>query len=176
VRAAAAAALLALAAPPGGSPEHLEQRRAEIARELVRLGAELERQIVAQDADALLARVPPDGLRCAGRVVPRAKVARDLRGGVARDRRGGGTWLHGVFFGGAGAPARPGAPTSLAAFLRSQREVAIIVSFRADPRAGPVGRPCIDYRAKGVATPGAPLCFERRDGRWWFTESLYPCG
>jgi hypothetical protein len=168
--AAAAAALLALAAPPPGalSAQQVEQRRAEIARDLVRLGAELQREIVAEDADALLARVPAEGLRCAGRVVPRAKIARDLRGD--------GTWLHTVFFGAPGAAQRPGAPASLAAFLRTQREVAIAVSFHPDPRAGPVGRPCLDYRAKGVATPGAPLCFERRDGRWWFTESLYPCG
>jgi hypothetical protein len=168
VHAIAAAALLVLAAPPPGTltAQQVEQRRAEIARELVRLGAEIQREIVAENADALIARVPSDGLRCAGRVVPRAKVARDLRGG--------GTWLNAVFFGPPGASPR--APASLAAFLRAQREVAITVSFQADPRAAPVGRPCIDFRAKGASTPGAPLCFEQRDGRWWFTESLYPCG
>jgi hypothetical protein len=170
VHSIAAAALLALAAPPPGglTAQQVEQRRAEIARELVRLGAELQREIVAENAEALLARVPADGLRCAGRVVPRAKVARDLRGN--------GTWLNAVFFGPVGPAPRPGAPASLAAFLRTQREVAITVSFQPDPRAAPVGRPCIDFRAKGAATPGAPLCFEHRDGRWWFTESLYPCG
>ncbi len=171
VRTVAVAALLAAASGPGPArppTDAVEQRRAAIAKELVRLGAELGRQIVAQDADALLARVPPDGLRCAGRVVPRAKVARDLRGE--------GTWLHGVFFGGPGAAPRPGVPASLAALLRSVKEVAIQVSFQPDPRAGPAGRPCIDFRAKGLPTPGAPLCFEERNGRWWFTESLYPCG
>jgi hypothetical protein len=170
VRVVAAALLLATVAPPARAarPVDPEQRRAEIAKALVRLGAELRRQIVAGDVDALVARIPPEGLRCAGRVVPRAKVARDLRGD--------GTWLRAVFFGGPGAPARAGAPASLADFLRKAPEVAILVSFRPDPRAGPVGRPCIDYRAKDVATPGGPLCFEERDGRWWFTESLYPCG
>jgi hypothetical protein len=169
VRAAALVALLTAAAPrPGeGPPADVEQRRAEIAKELIRLGADLEREILREDADALLARVPPDGLRCAGRVVPHAKVARDLRGGE--------TWLHRVFFGGTGAADPPRAPSSLAAFLRTAREVAIAVTFHADPRAGPVGRPCLDFRAKDVVTPGAPLCFERKDGRWWFTESLYPC-
>jgi len=171
VRAAAVAALLAAASPqPSAAPSErqLEQRRAAIAKELVRLGAELRREIAAGDASALLARVPPDGLRCAGRIVPRAKVARDLRAD--------GAWLHGVFFGGPGQPERRGAPASLAAFLRSATEVAILVSFEPDPRAGPIGRPCIDFRAKDLRTPGAPLCFEVRDGRWWFTESLYPCG
>jgi hypothetical protein len=172
VRAVALAVLLAAApaaarAPPA-APVDVEQRRAEVAKALVRLGAELRRQIAAGDVDALVARVPPDGLRCAGRLVPRAKVARDLRGD--------GTWLHGVFFGGPGAPARPGAPASLADFLRTAPEIAILVTFRPDPRAGPAGRPCIDYRAKDVPTPGGPLCFEERGGRWWFTESLYPCG
>ncbi len=171
MRAATVAALLAAASGPGPADPHtdaVEQRRAVIAKELVQLGVELGRQIVAQDTDALLARVPPDGLRCAGRVVSRAKVARDLRGE--------GTWLHAVFFGGAGATPRPGVPASLAAFLRSAKEVAILVSFQPDPRAGPAGRPCVDFRAKDLPTPGAPFCFEERNGRWWFTESLYPCG
>jgi hypothetical protein len=170
VRAAAAALLLAAlpAIVRGASPADVERRRAEVAKALVRLGAELRRHIVAGDVDALVARVPPDGLRCAGRLVPRAKVARDLRGE--------GTWLHGVFFGGPGAPAPAGSPASLAHLLRTAPEVAILVTFRPDPRAGPAGRPCIDYRAKDLPTPGAPLCFEERDGRWWFTESLYPCG
>jgi len=169
VHAAALAALLAAATPPGAlSEQRVEERHAAIAKELVRLGAQLQREIIAENADALLARVPPEGLRCGGRLVPRAKVARDLRGN--------GTWLHAVFFGGPGASPRPGAPASLAAFLRSAREVAILVSFQRDVSAGPTGRPCIDFRAKDLATPGAPLCFEQRGGRWWFTESLYPCG
>jgi hypothetical protein len=169
VRAAALAVVLAVAAPraAGAPPADLEQRRGEIAKELVRLGAELQREVLREDVDALLARVPPDGLRCAGRVVPRAKVGRDLRGGE--------TWLHAVFFGGPGAAAPPRGPASLAAFLRTAREIAVVVTFEPDPRAGPVGRPCLDFRAKDLPTPGAPLCFERRDGRWWFTESLYPC-
>jgi hypothetical protein len=174
VRAAAAAVLLAAAlAPPHAraAPDAVEQRRSAIAKELVRLGAQLQRQIVAEDVDALLARIPPEGLRCSGTVVPRAKVARDLRGP--------GRWLHGTFFGApgaSGATQRSGAPASLAAFLRSAREVAIVVFFQPDPRAGPAGRPCLDFRTKDLPTPGAPLCFEQRDGRWWFTESLYPCG
>jgi hypothetical protein len=170
VRAIAVAVLLAAAARPGlaAPPVDVDQRRAEVAKALVRLGAELRRQILAGDVDALLARVPPEGLRCGDRLVPRAKVARDLRGS--------GTWLHTVFFGAPGAPSSPRAPASLAAFLASDHDVAIVVTFRPDARAGPVGRPCIDYRAKDVVTPGAPLCFEERGGRWWFTESLYPCG
>jgi hypothetical protein len=170
VRAVAAALALALLAPAarGAAPPDPEKRRGEIAKALVRIGAQLRRQIVAGDVDALVARVPPDGLRCAGRLVPRAKVARDLKSD--------GSWLHGVFFGASGAPARAGAPASLALFLRTAPEVAIVVTFRVDPSAGPEGRPCIDYRAKDVPTPGGPLCFEERGGRWWFTESLYPCG
>lgn len=170
VRAAAAVLLLAALARPASAaqPADLDQRRADVAKALVRLGADLKRQILAGDVDALVARVPPEGLRCGDRLVPRAKVARDLRAS--------GSWLHGVFFGAPGAAASPVRPASLAAFLGGAREVAIVVSFRPDPRAGPIGRPCIDYRAKDVATPGAPLCFEQRDGRWWFTDSLYPCG
>ncbi len=170
MRAVLLAALLVTASGPtaAGAAEPVEQRRATVAKEMVRLAAELQRQIIAQDADALLARVPPDGLRCAGRVVPKAKVARDLRSN--------GTWLHGVFFGAPGAAPRAGAPASLAGLLRSGKEIAVVVSFQEDPRAGPTGRPCIDFRAKGVPTPGAPLCFEQRNGRWWFTDSLYPCG
>ncbi len=171
MRASVVATLLAAALPrpPSAlSEQQVEERRATIAKELVRVGVRLQREIVAEDTEALLARVPPEGLRCGGRLVPRAKIARDLRGN--------GSWLHDAFFGGPGAPARPGLPASLAAFLRSAREVAILVSFKPDPHAGPAGRPCIDFRAKDVATPGAPLCFEERNGRWWFTESLYPCG
>jgi len=177
VRAAAVALLLALAspapsaaraaAPPGGA-EALERRREAIARELLRVGAALRREIERGDVAALVARVPQDGLRCGGRVVPRARVARDLSAPES--------WLHGVLFGGAGfAPGR-GAAASLQALLRSGREIAIAVSFQRDARAGAVGLPCLEFRAKGVVTPGAPLCFEERGGRWWLTESLYPCG
>jgi hypothetical protein len=144
----------------------LDRRRSAIAKELVALGTELRREIVRGDAAALLARVPAAGLRCAGRVVPRPKVARDLRTS--------GAWLHDVLF--ALGPGARGAPASLAELLRTSREVAVVVTFREDPASGPTGLPCLDYRVKGVATPGAPLCFERVGGRWWFAESLYPCG
>jgi hypothetical protein len=162
------------AAPPSKAPARpgqdpaLERRRAAIAGEIIRLGAAIQREIERGDVEALVARVPPDGLRCGGRVVPRARVARDLRAK--------GSWLHGVVFGGPAAVAARGQPASLRALFAAAPEIAVQVAFRRDPRAGPVGRPCLDYRAKRLATPGAPLCFEARGGRWWFTESLYPCG
>lgn len=145
----------------------LEASRADVARELLRLAGDLRREIVAGDATALAARVPPDGLRCAGRSVPRAKVLRDLSTP--------GSWLHDTLFGRPGAP-RGAAPSSVAELLRTTPDVAAAVAFVSDPRAAPLGRPCLEFRAAGVVTPGAPLCFERRDGRWWLTESLYPCG
>ena len=168
MRATALAALLA-AAPlrAGAADDVVERRRAAVAKELVRVGDVLRREIVAHDVDALVARVPPDGLRCGGRTVPRAKVARDLRAE--------GSWLHATMFGDASAPGGR-SPGSLAELLRSRPDLPIAVSFQADARAGTLGRPCIDFRAPGVATPGAPLCFELREGRWWFAESLYPCG
>lgn len=178
-----AALLLALAvaaapaarerAAPAGTPgaaerqaDPLERRRAAIADELVRLGARLQREIEAGDVEALLARVPESGLRCAGRVVPRARVARDLRTP--------GSWLNAVLIGTPGAP--PGPPRSLRAFFGAAPEVAVLVSFRRDARAGALGLPCLEYRARDVAPPRVTLCFEARAGRWWFTESLYPCG
>lgn len=165
----AAAFAIALGAPQPAAPKDaVERRREAIARELVRVGGELQHAIERGDSAAILARVPDDGLRCAGRVVPKAKVARDLRGPQ--------TWLHGVLFGRTDVATQGGAPESLAALFRSAREIAVLVSFQPDPRAGPVGRPCVDFRAKGQPTPGAPFCFEERGGRWWLTESLYPCG
>jgi hypothetical protein len=162
--------LTALAAPSaraeGPSPE-VERRREQIARELIRLGGELQRAIEAEDVEALVARVAPDGLRCGERVVPRERVERELRS----ER----SWLHGVFFGGPGHVPSPRVARSLREFFREAREVAVLVAFREDAAAGAVGLPCIDYRAPGLGTPGAPLCFEKRAGRWWFTESLYPC-
>jgi hypothetical protein len=164
--------VLAIAAAPGpaqgaqGSPE-VERRRAEVAREVLVAGTELRRALVGGDASALLARVPPEGLRCAGRVVPRARVERDLRTP--------GAWLHDALFGGA-APEGARAPRALAEVLRAHPDAAMAVSFVEDPRAGEVGRPCLEYRAKDVGASPAPLCFERRAGRWWLAESLYPCG
>jgi hypothetical protein len=162
---ALAAAPQAPAAPPG---DPLERRRDEVARALVHLGQELRREIVSGDARALAARVPADGLRCAGRLVPRSRVQRDLATP--------GSWLHDTILGAPGVHGSNTAPASLAELLRAQREVAITVSFVRDPRAEPLGRPCLEFRAKDVVGPTAPLCFEQRDGRWWFTESLYPCG
>jgi hypothetical protein len=150
----------------GRGADALERRRAGIAKELVTLGAELRREILGGDAAALLARVPAAGLRCGGRVVPRPKVARDLRTS--------GAWLHDVLFA-RGKGARR-TPASLAEFFRAAPDVAVVVTFRDDPSSGPTGLPCLDYRAEGLATPGAPLCFDRQGGRWWFAESLYPCG
>lgn len=150
-----------------GVPEAVERRREAIARDLVRMGAAIQREIERGDVPALLARVPDDGLRCGPRKVPKARVARDLRAPAS--------WLHGVFFGGPGYAPPPRTPPSLAALFASAREIAVVVSFHPDARAGPVGRPCLDFRAQDHGTPGAPLCFEKRGGRWWFTESLYPC-
>jgi len=159
------AAAPATPAPAAGDP--VEARRAAIAAELVKLGQVLRREIEAGDVDALLARVPADGLACGARVVPRAKVARDLRSPRS--------WLRGVFFGGPGFVPPKGVAPSLRALFHGSREVAVLVGFAADDAAGPEGRPCIDFRAKGLGTPGAPLCFEARQGRWLFTQSLYPC-
>jgi hypothetical protein len=161
------AAVLGAESPRPDRPDEVERRREAIARDLVGVGASIQREIERGDVPALLARVPDDGLRCGPRRVPKARVARDLRAQ--------GSWLHGVFFGGPGYAPPPRTPPSLAALFASAREIAVVVSFRPDARAGAVGRPCLDFRAPDVGTPGAPLCFEQRGGRWWFTESLYPC-
>lgn len=154
-------------ARPGRRGDRLEQRRAAIADDLVKLGARIQREIERGDVEALLARVPAGGLRCAGKVVPRARVVRDLRDP--------GSWLHATLLGTPGARP-PGPPGSLRAFFAAAPEVAVLVSFRRDARAGALGLPCIEYRARDVAPPRTPLCFEREAGRWWLTESLYPCG
>jgi hypothetical protein len=161
-------------APPGKPSvapptDPLERRRAEIADEMVRLGARLQKEIEAGDVAAVLARVPQAGLACGGRIVPRSKVERDLRDT--------GSWLHGVVFGPPGAsPASAGRATSLRAFFAAAKEVAVVVTFRRDDVAGAVGRPCLDFRARDLPTPGVPFCFVPGGGKWWLTESLYPCG
>ncbi|HEY6003812.1 MAG TPA: hypothetical protein VIV57_13115 [Anaeromyxobacter sp.] len=171
------AALLLAAAPAGSRPaesrpaegrEGVERRREAVAREIAALGAQIRRAIEKHDVAALVARVPEDGLRCGDRVVPRARVERDLRNE--------GSWIHGVVFGGPGYGPPPGTAPSLAALFRTAREIALVVSFQQDARAGPEGRPCLEFRAKEVGTPGPPLCFERRGEAWWLAESLYPCG
>lgn len=154
---------LAAAAPADAA---LDRKRSEIAREVLRVAGEVQRDIEQADVAALVARVPPEGLRCGGALVPRERVARDLRAE--------GSWLHGVFFGGPGAPAQGGQPGSLRELFAHAKEIAVVVAFREDPRAA-AGMPCMDYRAKDTVTPGAPLCLVKRGGRWWFTESLYPC-
>lgn len=167
---AALALALALAAGPGPDPapgkDALEARRKELAGQVMQVAARLQREIEAGDVKALLARVPAGGLRCGGRLVPRARVERDLRAE--------GSWLHGVLFGGPGAAAPPGQPASLRELFAGAKEIAVTVGFREDPRS-PLGLPCLEFRAKGTVTPGAPFCLEQRDGRWWFAESLYPC-
>jgi hypothetical protein len=150
--------------PPANTP--LERRRAELARTVLQVAAQVKRDIERGDVAALVARIPPEGLRCGGRLVPRERVEADLRSGSS--------WLHGVLFGGPGAPADAGQPGSLRELFASAREVTVLVSFRVDPRA-PEGLPCLDYRVPDRVTPGAPLCFERSAGKYWFTESLYPC-
>ncbi len=169
--ATALAFVAALSARPAAAATpyaELERRREVIAKQLVRVGDELRREIERRDRAAVLARVPDAGLRCGDRVVPKARVARDL---AAPD-----SWLHGVLFGGIGYAPPPGTAPSLLALLRGPREVAIVVVFVRDPRAGEVGRPCVDFRAEGLGTPGVPTCFEERGGRWWIVDSLYPCG
>jgi hypothetical protein len=164
-----ALALLAPPAdPPGKAPAAaaLEERRAEVARQVLRLAGRLQREIQAGDAAALAARVPPEGLRCGDQLVPRAHVERDLRTE--------GSWLHAALFGGPGAAAAPGRPGSLRALLSTAREVAAVISFRPDPRSE-LGIPCLEFRTRDAAGPEVPLCFEQRAGRWWFTQSLYPC-
>ncbi len=163
------AALAPIRPTTGSEPANqVDRNRDAIAKDLVRIGAALRRNVEAGDLKAILALVPEAGLRCGGRVIPRAKVELDLRSASS--------WMHGALFGGPGYSARPGAPASLAGFLRSTSEIAIVVTFQESGAAGPEGRPCIDFRAEGVVTPGLPFCFERRDDRWWLVDSLYPCG
>jgi hypothetical protein len=178
VRALALALLVAAGGAARGAPAEarrapapagaLERRREAIARELVAVAGALRREVERGDVAALVARVPDAGLRCRGRSIPKARVARDL---AAR-----GSWLHGVFFGGPGYAPAAGVAPSLAALFAARAEVAVVVTFQPDARAGAAGRPCVDFRAEGIGTPGAPICFEERGGRWWVTESLYPCG
>lgn len=155
---------LSLAAAP--ADKALERRRSEIAREVLAVAGQVQRDIERGDVAALVARVPPEGLRCGGALVPRDRVARDLRAE--------GSWLHGVVFGGPGAPAQSGQPGSLRELFARAKEVAVVVAFREDARAA-AGMPCFDFRAKDTVTPGAPICLEKRGGKWWFAESLYPC-
>jgi hypothetical protein len=162
-----AAALAAAPTAPASKADPLDAKREAVANQILRVAAELERAIVAGDPAPLLARVPEDGLRCAARVVPKARVASDL----ANPR----SWLHGVFFGGPGFQPPAGTAASLRALLRDAPEIQALVAFRRDERAGALGQPCLDFRARDLATPGAPLCFESRGGRWWLSESLYPC-
>jgi hypothetical protein len=153
-------------APSAGRP--LDDQRAAVAQELARVGAALQAEIEAGNVDALAARIPREGLRCGERVLPRDRVLRDLRGPD--------TWLHGVLFGAPGEAARRGEPTSLRAFLSGAKEVAVLVAFARDARAGPAGRPCLDFRAKDLVNPARSFCFEEQGGTWWLTQSLYPCG
>ncbi len=167
VSTALALALAVVAAPDKEGKDALEARRKAIAQQVMQVAAKVQREIEAGDVQALLARVPPEGLRCGGQLVPRPRVEHDLRTQ--------GAWLHSVFFGGPGAPpAATGQPASLRAFFAGATEIAVTVGFREDPRT-PVGMPCVEYVAKNTVTPGAPFCFVERSGRWWFTESLYPC-
>ena len=160
--------LLAPASGPGkpAADPALEDRRAEVARQVLRLASRIQKEIEGGDVAALLSWVPAEGLRCGDRLVPRAHVERDLRTE--------GSWLHAVLFGGPGAAAAPGQPPSLRALFLSAKEVAAVVSFRSDPRSE-LGIPCLEFRTRDAAAPGAPLCFEQHAGRWWFTQSLYPC-
>jgi hypothetical protein len=155
------------AEPRGRAADPVEARRAAVASEMIRMAGDLRREIEKGDVDALLARVPPDGLRCGTRVVPRSKVARDLRAQ--------GSWLRGVLLGGPGYVPPRGVAPSLRALFEATPEVAVLVAFAQDERVGPVGRPCIDFRARDLGTPGTPMCFEARGGAWLFTQSLYPC-
>ena len=168
--AAAGPPALAADAPPADRPASaVERRREAIARELLAVGAALQREIARGDAAAIVGPRPgggpalrrPDGAEGARRAGPRGPgelAPRRLlrRAGVRAARR--------------------------ARRRRSRRSSAPAGTWRwwsrsaAIPRAGPTGRPCLELRAKELATPGAPLCFEERGGRWWLTESLYPCG
>jgi hypothetical protein len=167
-------ALLLAAAParaPGKvapKPDPLDARREAVANEILRVAVDLQRALEAGDPGPVLALVPDTGLRCASRVVPKQRVARDLR-----DPR---SYVHAVLFGGAAYAPPAGTAPSLRALLREAPEVQALVAFRRDERAGALGRPCLDFRARDRLTPGTPLCFERRGKRWWLTESLYPCG
>lgn len=171
------AAMALAAAPPASraaegtrardSRDPVERRREDTVREIAALGTRLRGEIEKHDVQAVLAHVPEAGLRCGDRVIPRERVAHDLQNEAS--------WVHGLVFGGSGFRPPRGTAASLADLFKSAREIAIAVSFEADPRAGPEGRPCLEFRSKDVATPGSPLCFERQGKSWWLVESLYPC-
>lgn len=162
---ALAAVLAALAGAAGGSPDASDVAREAMARRVVALGRELRRAVEAGDAGAVLARVPPEGLACGDRTIPRARVERDLR--TSR------SWLHRTLFERGGGE---GSPASLREFFLRADRVTVEVAFEPDPAAGPIGRACLSFRAGGLPSPVLPLCFFERGGRLWLTQSPYPCG
>jgi hypothetical protein len=157
--------LLALAGAPGRSGEPPQAAREAMARRLVALGRELRREVEEGNVEAILARVPPAGLACGDRTVPRARVERDLRTPSS--------WLHRTLLG-RGSPAGP--PASLRDFFLRVDEVSVEVAFEPDRDAGPLGRGCLSFRARGLSPPYLPLCFLERRGRLWLTHGPYPCG
>jgi hypothetical protein len=170
---------LALSAPPGktspapakapapaGKATTPDDRRAEVAKAVLQEAARIQRDVEAGDLSALLARVPPEGIRCGEATIPRSRVEKDLRTEAS--------WLHSVLLGGPGAPAPQGQPASLRAFFARAKEVQVTVGFREDP-GSELGLPCLQFHARDLAAPGAELCLERREGRWYFVESPYPC-
>jgi hypothetical protein len=168
VKTVIAALGVVLAAAPAPNDPAVERQRVAIANEMIGLGAAVQHDVERADPAALLARVPADGLRCGPRRIPRARVRRDLENPRS--------WLHGMLFGGPGYTPITGGSTSLRAFFADAKEIAVLVGFQRDGRAGLVGRPCLEYRAPNLPAPAFPLCFERREGAWWFADSLYPCG
>jgi hypothetical protein len=136
-----------------------------MARRVVALGSELRRAIEAGEAEAVLARVPAEGLACGDRTIPRARVERDLRAPRS--------WLHRTLFGRGSGDRQPASLREF--FLRADR-VTVEVAFEPDPAAGPAGRACLSFRAARHPSPVLPLCFVDRGGRLWLTQSPYPCG
>jgi hypothetical protein len=162
------AAVLAaiLAAAPARAADPTEARREALARRVVAFALDLRREILAADAAAIAAHVPAEGLRCAGGMVPRDRVLRDLRAPRS--------WVHRNLFGDDAAGS--GAPSSLRDFFRRAGEIEVAVVFERDEAAGPPGRACIRYRSRALVPPPVPLCAVELGGRLWLTESLYPCG
>lgn len=136
--------------------------------QIIRLANRIRWDVARGKVNVILQLLPPDGMGCGEEKIARARVARDL------SQKG--TYLHARLFDSATLRERypeSGRTKSLQDTFRRRPRGPIVVTFLDFPGQDPSAFPCANFHSEDDYPE--TICFFKRDGKWWLTDSFYEC-
>jgi hypothetical protein len=133
------------------------------------MGLQFRDAVLAGDADVIASFVHESGIACVDDVISKARVLKDLQN---KD-----SWLFAYLFSPAEFESRfkdALHPVSLQRYFATATDLEPVISFSELPGRGDPNFACIHFRSSNFDV-WPELCFFRRDGQWFLSDSPYSC-